>query len=197
MRAQATATERTATVERLFGARQLMAGGMFAEASNLLSDLVEDAPEFSPAWELLARARIASGDFQGAVGAMDGWSAQGGSDAPSRAQVRALQDAVDRDGTLGYWRWTLERLDARAAEGGRVAPTDRAAALVGTGDANGAIAALEAALEQHDRGLATLERDPVWDELRGDPRFADIVRKSRTLRHSAEGPRPPRVNDRR
>jgi hypothetical protein len=147
----------------------------------------------SQAWELLARTQISDGDPQGAVGAVEGWSARGGEGAPTSAQVRALQNAVAREGAAGYWRWTLDRLDARAAAGVHVSPADRAAALAATGDTEGAFAALEKALEQHDRGLATLERDPVWDGLRGDARFADVVRRSRAMRHVPGDPRAPRI----
>lgn len=192
LRLRSAGAEQSGNAQRLMGARQLMAAGMFDEASRLLSDLVDDAPELGPAWELLARTRISAGDPQGAVGVMEGWSARGGADAPTSAQVRTLQGAVNRDGAAGYWRWTLGRLDARAAKGEQVWPTDRAAALAATGDTDGAFAALEQALDQHDRGLATLERDPVWDGLRGDARFADVVRRSRVIRHASEGPRAPR-----
>jgi TolB-like protein len=183
MRSGGAGTERAGNIQRLVGARQLMAAGMFEEAAHMLSDLVDHAPDLGPAWELLARTQISTGDVEGAVGALEGWSARGGDEAPTSAQLRALRDAVNRDGGVGYWRWTLERLETRTAAGERVPPTERAVALAGTGDANGAFAALESALSQHDRGLATLERDPVWDGLRGDPRFADIVRQSRMIRH--------------
>jgi len=197
VRSRGATAEQAGNIQRLVGARQLMAAGMFDQASSLLSDLVDDAPELAPAWELLARSQIAGGDAQGAVGAVEGWSARGGDAAPTSAQVRTLQDAVNRQGAVGYWRWVLDRLDVREAAGERVSPSDRAAALAATGDADGAFAALEQALAQRDRGLATLERDPVWDGLRGDPRFADVVRRSRALRHRPEAPRTPRQDGRK
>lgn len=191
MRSKSATTEEASRIQRLMGARQLMAAGLFDEASKMLSDLVDDAPDMAPAWDLLARTKVSAGDPQAAVGAMEGFSARGGDAAPTSAQIRALQDAVNRDGAVGYWRWTLERLDARAAAGGRVSPTERAAALAATGDTGGAFAALEQALSQHDRNLATLERDPIWDRLRADPRFADIVRRSRALRRAPGDSREP------
>ena len=197
MRAKGATTEPAAMGQRLMGARELMAAGLFDEASAMLSDLVDDAPDMAPAWDLLARTKISAGDPQGAVGAMEGYSARGGEGAPTSAQVRALQDAVNRDGARGYWRWALERLDARAAAGERVSPTERAAALAATGDNEGAFAALEQALTQHDRNLATLERDPVWDGLRTDARFADLVRRARVLRHGSGEAGAPRGDSRR
>ncbi|HSG07087.1 MAG TPA: hypothetical protein VLA36_01930 [Longimicrobiales bacterium] len=197
MRSRGVRLQGASLDQRLLGARQLMAAGLFDEASVMLSDLVDDAPDMAPAWDLLARTKIAAGDPQGAVGAMEGHSARGGDDAPTPAQVRSLQTAVNREGALGYWRWNLERLEARAAAGQRVSPMDRAAALAATGDDEGAFTALERAVAQQDRNLATLERDPVWDGLRADPRFADIVRRSRALRHAPGDAGPPGGDPRR
>ena len=172
-------------------ARQLAAAGRFDEASRLLAGVVDDAPAVDPAWELMARMRMSAGDPQGAVGVVEEWSARGGPDAPDAGQVAQLRQAVTREGAAGYWRWYLERLEGERAKGGRVSATERAAALTGLGRDAEALTALEEALQQRERGLAALERDPVWDGLRDDPGFADIVRKSRAVRFTPEAPRGP------
>ena len=38
------------------------------------------------------------------------------------------------------------------------------------------------ALEEDERGLLTLRWDPVWDDLRRDERFKELVRESRPQR---------------
>lgn len=192
VRFKATTGAHEASMGQFVGARGLMAAGLYSDAVEMLSDLVGDAPEMAPAWELLARAQISGGNPQGAVGALEEWSARGGATAPSGAEVRSLRDAVLREGTRGYWLWQNERLDARAAAGEPVSPLDLAAARAGTGDTDGAFQALEQAVAQHDRGLVLLQRDPVWDMLRSDPRFADIARKSRTMHVVAPSPRTTR-----
>jgi TolB-like protein len=70
----------------------------------------------------------------------------------------------------------LRTLEAIAAT--RYVPSC-AAALVhaGLGDADAAFAALERALAARDVHLVYLPADPKWDSLRGDPRFADLVRR--------------------
>jgi hypothetical protein len=83
-------------------------------------------------------------------------------------------------------------MDARKDAGRPISSTDYAAAQLGTGDAEGALASLGQALQHHDRGLASLQADPVWDPLRADPRFTEIARSSRSLRRQPEGRRPPR-----
>jgi TolB-like protein len=172
---------------RFVGARGLMAAGRFTEAEEMLSELVGDAPDMGPAWDLLARARIAAGNPQGAVDALDRWGTRGGIGAPSADEILALREAVSRDGAKGYWLWQRARLEARVVSGVEVPPLDLAAARAATGDVDGAFQALEQAVAQHDRGLVLLQHDPVWDVLRADPRFADIARHIRTM-HVVAGP---------
>jgi len=158
----------------------------------MLSDVVDEDPTLGAAWEVMARAQMSAGNPQAAVGAIEGWSARGGDDAPSKADVSALRAAVEREGGAGYWRWELARMDARRDAGKTISLTDYAAARLGTGDVEGALASLEQAVQHHDHGLASLQADPVWDPLRADPRFTEIARSSRSLRRQPEGRTPRR-----
>jgi len=45
------------------------------------------------------------------------------------------------------------------------------------GERDKAIAWLQRAYETRDQGMATLKYAPMWDSLRGDPRFEDLVRR--------------------
>lgn len=166
---------------RFVGARGLMVAGQWADAVEMLSDLVEDAPDMAPAWELLGRALVSAGNPRGAAAALRRWSARGGEGAPTAGEAAALEEAVAREGARGWWLWQHQRLDARAAAGEEVPILDLAAARAGVGDTEGALQALEEAVARHDRGLVLLSRDPVWDVLRADPRFADIARRSRAV----------------
>jgi TolB-like protein len=177
---------------RFLGARGLMAAGRWEDAVEMLSDVVAEAPGMAPAWDLLARAQMSTGDPQGAAATLKRWSVQGGEGAPTAAEVRALEDAVAREGALGYWRWQRERLERRAAAGEDVPLLDLAAARAGTGDRDGAFQALEDAVARHDRGLALLSKDPVWDVLRSDPRFVNIARRSRSVHVLVRPPEPGR-----
>ena len=187
LRSHAGDRERTPDVARFVGARQLMAAGLFEEAVDMLTDLVDGGVASPLAWELLARGEMALGDPDAAVEVMEAWRDAGGEEAPTPAEVRALADAVDAAGTQGFWRWTLGRLEARGSAGGHVTATDLAAARAGSGDVEGAFQALEAAVQQRDRGLVSLQKDPVWDALRRDPRFAEVVRRSRDVLSESGG----------
>lgn len=180
VRIHSASSTRESQIARFGAARQLMAAGMFQDAVRMLSNLVDEAPEFGPAWEMIARAQMSLGDPGAAVGAIEGWSARGGDDAPDQASVQALRAAVNRDGASAYWAWLRDRMEARRAEGRPVALTDYAAAQLGSGDTDGALATLQEALDHNERSLVLLRSDPVWDALRSDPRFIEIARQARS-----------------
>jgi hypothetical protein len=48
---------------------------------------------------------------------------------------------------------------------------------VSLGDKEGALAALETAINQHAPEILTIKYDPLLDDLRGDPRFEKLVQK--------------------
>jgi TolB-like protein len=190
LRSRGTSKWRNEDLARVAGARQVMAAGLFDQAVNQLSAVTEGDSVPSLAWGLLARAEVASGNPEGAAAAMSRWSTRGGAGAPDEAAVRDLSDAVRSDGNAGFWRWTLDRLQAEEASGRGAPPTEWAAARAGVGDVEGAFAALGEALARRDRGLVSLQKDPVWDVLRDDPRFADLARRTRSI-HLPEGPPAP------
>jgi serine/threonine-protein kinase len=191
VRTHAVDSERAGRIQRMATARRLTASGLFASATQMLSDLVDEAPDLDPAWELMARTQVASGNVQGAVGAVEGWSERGGEDAPDAEAVRTLRAEVTARGARGYWSWMRDRMDAQRAAGAHVALTDYAAAQAGSGDHEGALSTLEEALAQRERGLVSLRSDPVWDELRSDPRFTEIARGSRAVHMDAARVRTP------
>ena len=100
--------------------------------------------------------------------------------APSEQVLLQLQDAVDNDGVHGFWHWTIDRLEAAQDEGRAVQHTELAAAYAGAGNHAAAMEHLGVALEQSERGLLTLRWDPVWDDLRRDDRFKELVREVRS-----------------
>ena len=185
--------ERLGRIQRIAGARRLLASGLFPSAAEMLSDLVDEAPDMDPAWELLARTKISVGDPTAAVDVVQRWSEHGGEDAPDAESARALRTGVASQGAHAYWTWTLARLDAKKAAGDHVLLTEYAAAQAGSGDADGALATLADALAHHERAMVSLQSDPVWDPLRADPRFTEIARASRALHFESAGRgRPPK-----
>jgi TolB-like protein len=180
--------ERRATLE----ASVLMGAGRYAEAADVLEGAVSRGSPPAPAWEMLARSHIALGEAGEAADVMERWQETGSSDSPDEISVIALHDAVEFEGTQGYWAWTLDRLTRRMEEGLPVARTDLAAAHAGLGQRDDAFRYLFEALERREPGMLTLRSDPVWDELRGDPRFRHLAEQARSMRFA-----PPRRRGRK
>lgn len=87
---------------------------------------------------------------------------------------------------LGYVRARLgDRVEARrvleqleAASNVRYTPALAFAMVhLGLGENDQAIASLDKAYDERFNRLAYLRREPVWDALRADPRFKELVRR--------------------
>jgi hypothetical protein len=52
-----------------------------------------------------------------------------------------------------------------------------AAIYAASGDVDSALTWLDRAREQRDSGLATIQREPVFRPLHGDPRYAELLKK--------------------
>ena len=88
-----------------------------------------------------------------------------------------LREAYAASGWKGFWRKLLDLSKARAMQG-NVDLYPLAEIYRRLGDKDQALATLEKAYEQHDQStLIWLNCDPFWDELRSDPRYADLVRR--------------------
>lgn len=61
--------------------------------------------------------------------------------------------------------------------GKRLRPCDVAMFYAGLGDKDKALAWLERAFDEQSPCLVVLKVDPLFDSLRSDPRFQDLVRR--------------------
>jgi len=168
--------------QQTLAARQLMGSGRFVEARGMLEEVVIGSPDIVPAWEMLTRSEVSEGDVSGAVDVVVRWQQTGAVGAPDEQVVSRLQQAVEDDGVQGYWTWTLDRMEEAEDEGRDVPHAALAAAHAGAGDDEAALEHLRVALERAERGLQTLRWDPVWDDLRSDERFQELVREALALR---------------
>jgi adenylate cyclase len=185
-----TDTARQGRIQQIVVARQLMVSGNFGEATDLLRGIVETNPTSGFGWELLARAQLAAGQVDSTVATLDRWRAAGGQGAPTAQEIQALRAAVKKNGVKGYWTWALARMEQREASGQHVSRGELAAAYAALGRTDDAFKVLQEGVKAGDRSLLTLQSDPVWDPLRSDPRFAELMSQVRSLRF-APGHRPP------
>jgi tetratricopeptide (TPR) repeat protein len=81
-----------------------------------------------------------------------------------------------RSGERDQARRILEELK-KPSQPKEMSASSVAIVYVGLGDNENAFAWLTKAYEARDFALTTLKVDPIWDPLRSDPRFAELVRK--------------------
>jgi TolB-like protein/DNA-binding winged helix-turn-helix (wHTH) protein/Flp pilus assembly protein TadD len=119
---------------------------------------------------------------------------------PSYLQLGRYDEAlaeIDRwDAGDGPWQWAWEAAvytrTGRAAEASRVlakleqisaSRPDRFATLLlayaGTGRKEQALRLLESAYAQHSNAIVPIKVDPIFDPMRSDPRFQDLLRRVR------------------
>ncbi len=96
---------------------------------------------------------------------------------PRIAQVRAAYRA---SGSKGFWKKILEvQEEAARANGRTISPIDMAVYQIGIGDNEAALTNLEKAVAsgRRDIPLVHMNSDPVWDPIRDEPRFKEVIKK--------------------
>ena len=81
-----------------------------------------------------------------------------------------------RAGQPAQARRALEKLSLMNRRS-KIDPLAFVAPYIGLGDKDQAFAWLDKALANHSPGLTALKVDPIYDPLRGDPRFKVVLQK--------------------
>jgi TolB-like protein/DNA-binding winged helix-turn-helix (wHTH) protein len=91
-------------------------------------------------------------------------------------RVTQLKVTLAKSGAKGYWKRTLENYK-ESAKSNYVPPVLVAEACVRVGDRECVFEWLERGFEERDDLMINLKVEPVFDSLRSDPRFQDLVRR--------------------
>lgn len=91
-------------------------------------------------------------------------------------KVAQLKEAMAKSGAQGYWRRTLENY-RESAKSSYVPSVLVAEACVRVGDKECAFEWLERGFEERDDLMINLKVEPIFDGLRSDPRFQDVIRR--------------------
>ena len=91
-------------------------------------------------------------------------------------RVTQLKGTLAKSGARGYWKRTLDNYK-ESAKSNYVPSVLVAEACVRVGDKECAFAWLERGFEERDDLMINLKVEPVFDSLRSDPRFQDLVRR--------------------
>ncbi|MDE2806176.1 MAG: hypothetical protein OXN18_13615 [Gemmatimonadota bacterium] len=169
---------------------RLLNEGRYDSAAVVFTAIVEADPNVAPAWSGLEEAHLLQGNHAGAVGVREQRIlATQGETPDAAASIEALHETFEEDDPASYWRWRQEHNEGLVARGERVSDVEMAATALGLGDHGAALAHLEAAVRNRDPALVSLMTSSMWDPLRSDPRFTDIVRRARELWRRGGGPR--------
>ncbi len=158
------------------------------EARRSLGKVLELDPGYSDASLVLARAHVTRGEHAQAIALLE--RALGSGERPPLV-LGALAHAYARAGRRDAAAMLVDelvRIEANAP--GFVPPFGLIWAYAGLGDRDRAFAALERSYEARTDRMAWLAVDPLLEPLRGDPRFADLVRRVGVPGGRSRGPEP-------
>ncbi len=172
----------------LMVARRHVETERYDSAESVYRQILEDDPSVVPAWAGLEDLYLRQGDFAEAIGVREAWILATRGDTPaSRAAVQQLRTAFAPEDPSTYWQWRHDYSADRQARGERVSEVELAMVAVGMGDAEAALDHLRAAVDRRDPALMTLRTSPVWDPLRDDSGFREIVQQARELWRGGRG----------
>jgi TolB-like protein/DNA-binding winged helix-turn-helix (wHTH) protein len=142
-------------------------------ASERAHQLLEVAPNWVWAHFMMAQVLEQQGQFKEAAQESLKADELFGTDPKKIAQ---LKEAMTKSGAQGYWRRTLENY-RESAKSNYVPPGLVAQACVRVGDKECAFEWLERGFKERDDLMIDLKVEPVFDNLRSDPRFQDLVHR--------------------
>jgi eukaryotic-like serine/threonine-protein kinase len=131
-------------------------------------------PQFAPTHFFLVQFYEAQGKYDAALGE---WSkVPSGWWGPTPGQLAQLRSALAASGPKDYWGLRAQFLLEKAPHQYGL-PSMIAAAYAHTGEKEKAFEWLEKAYAGHDYELGFLNVDPMFDPLRSDPRFNEMVHR--------------------
>lgn len=140
-------------------------------AIEQLRTVLSTEPGFSRA-RMIAYAYAQKGMFADALAEIERWRRTDDSLA-----MRGLEAYVlGRQGRTRDARKIIEAIESAAGQPGVDATPILAVAFAGVNDADTAIGALQKAYREHSNILVTLKVDPIFDALRADARFQELLR---------------------
>lgn len=172
---QAVALDPLAPIPTVALGYALMLAGRYDEAITATQRGLEFAPGLAIAHALVAYCYLYKGDYPKAVREMETGARLEPNFAFRQAQLAYV---YGRSGDKTRARAVFDNLRDRA-KSERVAPFPFALAQIGTGDTEGALTALEQAVDERDIGLtqSSLLNEKTWDPVRGNPRFERVLQR--------------------
>ena len=151
---------------------QLYLRHQYDQAIDQLQKTLEMDPNFAPARWILEDVYVQTGMYKEFLAEEEKALSLAGN-ADLAASLGQEYKASGYRGVLLYRLGGLRELSKR----GRVVSYAIAQIYARLGQKDQAFDWLKRAYEEHDSGIASLKVDPVFDSLRSDPRFQDLIRR--------------------
>jgi tetratricopeptide (TPR) repeat protein len=139
-----------------------------AEAARACEHTLAIGPASLDAQECLERAYAQRGSFEAALEAAK-------ATMPPASGFRVIDGGAEA-ALRSIWRWRLDQLE-QAAQIRWISPYTLAGLRAALGNSEKAIQDLESAYDEHDGMMVLLDRDPLMDGLRSDPRVQALIKR--------------------
>ncbi|HEY6268006.1 MAG TPA: protein kinase [Candidatus Acidoferrum sp.] len=152
--------------------KQLYLAGKNEQAVEQLRKVLDIDAKFAPARPLLEEVYAGMGKQKEAVAEREKILSLSGSPE--------LAASIEEDFTKGGYKGVLQSwLDGltEISKYGYISPYNIAQAYMRMGEKEKTFSWLEKAYEEHDSGLVSLAVEPMFDPIRSDPRFKDLLRR--------------------
>ena len=142
------------------------------QAVDQLRKVLDIDQKFAPAQRILEGVYSQMGDEKGAVAEREKIVSLSGSPELA-ASIEAVYSKSGYNGVLQGWLAGMMEISKYSY----VSPYDIAQIYARMGDREKTLTWLEKAYGQHDSGLVSVAVDPLFDSVRSDPRFRDLLRR--------------------
>jgi len=147
----------------------------YEEAIRGCRRVLDFDPSFYKSYTTLGRAQALLGNYPDALAMLEKGHAIAGD---MNSILAAIGEVSGRAGDCAAARRMLGQLAARAAD--RYVPaTSFAIVHLGLGEREEALRYLEQGCERHDISMVSVNTHPIYDDLRGEPRFEALLRRMR------------------
>jgi len=161
-----------------YGLEYLCYGRKYDQAVDYLKKLIEMDPNYVRTHTYLALVYQAMGRYEDSLNELERRLVLQGEKPDEIAKgKRELLESLRSGGPKGYWSKILELTLQDIKKGKDVPASDLAFIYSELGDRDEAFKWLEKAYENKSGDLVWIKVAPAWDNLRGDPRFADLLRR--------------------
>lgn len=146
----------------------------FPEAIAELKQALELDPGYAIAMNDLFNLSMLTGNAQEGVE----WSLNQMAAAGLKPEeIAVFREAYRQSGIHGFLRARIRRIEERIRHGGPGNPVALAMLNIWDGDREAALGWLEEAYQQRASLIIYIKQQPIYDALRGEPRFQELVRR--------------------